>query len=418
MRMLTAAVAACLMMACAAWGEDWPQWRGPNRDGKSGETGLLRSWPEGGPELVWAAEGLGEGYSSVAVVGGRVYTTGMNGAKREELTALGADGKRLWSAEYGKAWTRSWAGAKSTPTVVGERLYVVSTTGEVACLDAGKGEVVWASDPGRDYEPMVKPWGTAESPLVTGGKVIFTCGGRKASVLALDARDGKVVWASKALGDKRAFCSPIAVERGDGGVAVVGATGNYIWAVDSADGSVLWTFAYTDKYGGGRRATDNNTNTPIWSEGHVYVTSGYDKGGVKLRPGADWRSVEEVWHDPVLDSHHGHAVLAGGFLYGATWINNRKGTWACVDWRTGKARWEEAWETKGCVIWAEGMLYCLEEKGGRLALVEASPEGWKERGSFVLPKGKGMAWAHPAISGGRLYARRGDALMVYDVKAR
>jgi outer membrane protein assembly factor BamB len=405
-----AAVAVPGALALAA--ADWPRFNGPNRDNRSSETGLLKSWPEGGPKLLWASPvDLGGGFSSVSVANGTIYTTGIVD-RQEHLFALDLVGKLKWKKPYGPGWTRSHGGARSTPTIYDGRAYVFSGSGRAVCFDAADGELKWAIDTFKTFGGRNISWGVAESPLVFDDKMICTPGGKDASVVALDRKTGATTWTTKGLSDRAAYCSPLLIDEPERRL-IVTVLSHHIVGIAPDDGKVLWQHPYH-----GQCAA--HPNTPIYHEGSVYVTSGYNEGGVKLKLSADGTRIETppAWTDKTLDTHHGGVVLVDGYLYGSSWRGNNNGNWVCVDWKTGKPTYDTHWRNKGSITFADGMLYCYEERGGTVALVKATPEKFDIVSTFSITRGSGRHWAHPVICDGRLYIRHGAALMAFDVKAR
>ncbi len=391
---------------------DWPQWRGPNRDGKSSETGLLKKWPEGGPKLLWSIDGLGTGFSTVSVADGLLYTTGMVG-REGILFAYDLQGNLKWKKSYGAEWRGSSPGVRTTPTVDQDRVYVMSGHGRVVCFDAKTGEEKWAVDTLKRFDGKNIRWGISESVLVDRNNLICTPGGKDATIVALDKMTGETVWTSKGLSEKSCYSSLILVERG-GNHLVVNITENSVVGVDADTGKVLWV----DKFEEYQEKPKNiNPVTPVYYNGCIYATSGYDDGGAMLELSPDGSKVSRKWVDTTLDCHHGGVVIVDGYIYGANWKSNRDGNWVCLDWDSGKVMYEEEWICKGSITYADGMLYCYEEKEGTVALVKASPEGFDIVSSFEVSKGTGKHWAHPVVCDGRLYIRHGDALMVYDIKA-
>ncbi|MHC4624461.1 MAG: outer membrane protein assembly factor BamB family protein [Planctomycetota bacterium] len=393
----------------ACFGDDWPQFRGPNRDGKSAETGLLKSWPEGGPRLLWVVEGLGGGFSSVAIAKGQVYTTGIVGEdKRGMLFAYDVNGAFKWKASYGRGWSGSHSGTRTTPTVDGERVYVISGYGNLVCFDAKTGNGRWEVDTVKRFDGGVIKWGISESVLVVDDKVICTPGGTDATVVALDKMTGETKWAGRGLSDKSAYCSPILAERG-GKKIIVTITAAHTVGVDADNGKVLWQYENKPHKG---RPREVNPDSPVYCDGGIYVTSRFVGGMMlKMSPGA--QKVSHVWTNEELDPHHGGVVLVDGHIYGA---NTKKQNWMCLDWDSGRTIYDKKWIGKGSIIYADGMLYCYEEKEGTVGLVTAAPAGFDVVSSFKVPHGTAEHWAHPAISDGRLYLRHGDALMAYSIK--
>jgi outer membrane protein assembly factor BamB len=391
----------------------WTQWRGPNRDGKSTETGLLKSWPEGGPKMLWSVQGLGDGYSSISISNGLIYTVGK--FKNEgKIFAIDLDGDKKWETKYGKEWTKSVPGVRGTPTVDGDRLYFISGVGVVYCFDAENGDIKWQVNAFEDSNAEYSKWGIAESALIDSEKIFFTPGGQKATMVALDKFTGQTIWTSKSIEDEASYCSPIIVERG-GKRIVVNMTASNIIGVHADTGQLLWQYDVEEYIEDNREI---HASTPVYSDGCIFVTSGYDMGGVQLRISEDGTSVSKVWSTQVLDNHHGGVVLVDGYLYGSNWRGNPKGDWVCLDWETGEVKFETKWnERKGSIIYADGMLYCYDEKNGIVGLVKATPEKFEVISSFEVELGEDEHWAHPVILNGRLYIRHGEALMAYDIKA-
>ena len=391
---------------------DWPQWRGPLRNGVSQETNLLKQWPDDGPALVWNMEGIGDGYSSPSVVNGMLYVTGKFG-KEEALSAYDLEGNFQWKTTYGRASKKSFPEARTTPTVDNGSVYVISGMGEAACLDAESGELRWAVDAFSQFEGKTGAWGTAESPLVFADKVIYTPCGPRTTVVALNRDTGKTMWTSESLNDNSGYVSPILIEHGSRQL-ILTVTGTYILGVDPADGTIVWKVNYRETPPG-KGGNDINPVTPLYHDGRIYVTSGYNDVGVMLQLSEDGSEASLVWHDETLDTHHGGVVLVDGYIYGSNWHNNRKGNWVCLDWQTGEPMYETEWHNKGSIITADGMLYCYEEDKGHIALVTAMPDEFAVVSSFRITQGGGPHWGHPVISDGRLYIRHGDALMVYNI---
>lgn len=388
--------------------DDWPQWRGINRDGQSAETGLLDVWPEVGPEMIWFAGGLGSGYASTSIADGKIFTTGLVGDEGL-VFAFDLEGTLLWKADYGPLWTESWGGARTTPTVDGDDLFVMSGRGKVSCFDRKKGRVKWAFDAAKIFRLLKYPkWGLSESVLLVDNKVICTPGAPNATMVALNRKTGKVAWRTRTLSEASSYCSPLLVEH-EGEKMIVTQTADSVVAVDPASGKVLWKDSFTDYLG---KQRDINVNTPLFADGWIYTTSGYGDGGAMLALSATATGVERKWIDRKLDTHHGGVVLVDGHIYGTS----HKGRWVCVEWKTGKVSYEEKGIGKGAVIAADGMLYCYEERNGTVALVEPTPEGFRVKSSFQITKGEGKHWAHPAISGGVLYMRHGEYLMAFDIR--
>ncbi|MCX8108539.1 MAG: PQQ-like beta-propeller repeat protein [Verrucomicrobiae bacterium] len=395
-------------------GGDWPQWRGPGRDGKSSETGLLASWPASGPRLVWKAEGLGAGYATVAVSNGRVFTAGETKDDSYILAFSEADGQLLWKSQLGKAGAPGWggfAGPRCTPTVDGDRLYSLGQYGELVCLESATGKELWRRNLVKDFGGSVPEWGYSESPLVDGERVICTPGGKKGAVVALDRKTGQVVWRSEGFTDEAQYASlvPMVLE---GKRFCVQLTMESVVGISLDDGTVLWRAA--------RRGAVAVVPTPVVSGNHVYVTSGYNIGCnlFRLSFSGGRFGVEEVYKNKTMANHHGGVILVGDHVYGHS---DTRG-WVCQELLTGKEVWSERSKVgKGSILYADGHLYLREEDKGKsqVVLVEATPSGYREKGRFEQPFHSGKeAWPHPVIANGKLYLRDQDILLCYDVKAQ
>jgi len=401
--------AATQPSTAAQW--QWPQFRGPNRDGRSGETGLLKIWPKEGPKLLWHTNGLGDGYSSLSIADGLIYTTGTID-DQEWIFAMDLQGKLRWKALYGPAWNGRYPEARTTPTVNDGRVYVISGMGRICCFDARTGRPIWSIDAMQQFKGKYHDWGIAESPLIDGDRIFCTPSGPGTTMVALDKRSGQTIWTSKSLGEMSAYCSPILVQRGPT-CLLVQMLGKSIVGIDAATGEILWRAMFSDY----QKAPHHvNPNSPIYHDGCIYTTSGYDCGGALHELSADGRSVSRRWVDKVLDTHHGGGVLVDGYIYGSTFISHMvAGRWACLKWDTGQVMFDRGWMSKGSILFADGMLYCYEEQKGMCALVKPSPQAFDVVSSFRVPLGSGMHWAHPAICNGLLYIRHGDTLMAYDI---
>ncbi len=406
----SACIVLALLMLAGPWAvcADWPLFRGPERDGKSGDTGLLKRWPAKGPELVWSTEDLGFGYASAVVVGGTLYTTGLEG-KEGYLYAFYLDGKRKWKMPYGPDWSGGVSGTRTTPTISDGLAYIMTAYGRVVCLDAKTGEPTWAVDTREKFDARVLRWGMAESPLVDGDNVICTPGSAKAGVVAFNKKTGETVWTCEELSDKSAYCSPILVKRGGLRIVVTLTAGSLV-GIDAATGKMLWSHGRRPKYG-------IQAVSPVYADGRIYVTSGY--GGVRgemIELSEDGRSITKKWADGKLDNHHGGVIVHKDHVYGAS-DRNRPGKWICLSLKTGQVAAETAAVGKGSITYADGMFYGYGENG-TVGLINASPTDFRLISSFKVTKGEKQHWAHPTVANGRLYIRHGTALMAYDVKAQ
>jgi outer membrane protein assembly factor BamB len=416
---LASLVVSSVALAGSAAAADWPQWRGPDRDGISKETGLLEKWPEGGPPLLWSAKGLGDGHASIAVAGGRIYTMGDGAGGSSYVHALDEQsGKLLWSTKLGKAGggedrDTNRTGSRGTPTVDGDRLYVLGQYGEVACLNTADGKELWRADLVKDYGGKINKWAYAESPLVDGVRVIVTPGGSKGTMLALDKNTGKPLWQSKAWTDEAHYATPTLATIG-GVRQYVQQTEKTVAGVAADDGRLLWKIGRPE----GRVAV---VPTPIERDGLVFVAAGYGVGCnlFKVTPPADAGgafSVEPVYANKDMKNHHGGVVLLGDHVYGS----NDPAFLVCMDFQTGKVAWRDREPGKGSMVIADGRIYFRNEQSpGKVTLVEATPDSYKELGTFEPPAPSGKStWAHPVVANGKLYLRDQDVLHCYDVKKK
>jgi outer membrane protein assembly factor BamB len=406
------AVALTIVIASQVLASDWPQFRGPNRDDISAETGLMKQWPSGGPPLAWKSAGLGLGYSGVSVADGRVFTAGDKSAVNHVFAMNVADGKLLWHTELGKAGAPGWggfAGPRATPTVDGGQVFALGQYGEMACLDAATGKQLWRKSFTADFGGKLPEWGYSESLLVDGDQVVGTPGGKQGAIVALDRKTGAVKWQSKGFTDAAEYSSLIVIEYG-GVRQYVQLTQASVAGVAAKDGRLLWR--------ADRKGKVAVISTPIFHDGCVYVTSGYDVGCnlFKIAAAGGQLSAKEVYANRVIDNHHGGAVLINGYIYSYA----EQGGWTCQEFKTGKVIWQNGGIGKGSLTCADGMLYLRkEEDEGTLALVEPSLAGYQEKSRFnQQDRSKKNSWPHPVIAGGKLYIRDQDVLLCYDLKQR
>jgi len=385
-----------------ALGQVNSQWRGPHRDGVYPNESLLKSWPKEGPKLIWFVEGLGKGYSSPAVTGDRVYLTGMTSGEGF-LFAFDKDGETVWKISYGSEWNGSRPGARTTPTVISDRIYLMSATGNVLCFSTA-GKRVWAVDLTARFGARNLQWGMTESLLVDGDRVFCTPGGPSVMIAALDRYSGKTIWKTKGNGETSGYCSPCLVEHGERRL-ILTMTAKSVVGVDADTGEYMWHQSHVTDY-------DVNANTPLYQSGYIYTVSGYGTGSQKFALSEDGTRVKRLWSQAGLDSQIGAVVLIDGYLYGSG--HNSRG-WHCLDWDTGKIQYTaRKIGNKGAIIFSDGMLYCYSESGD-MALIKPNPQEFEVVSSFRINKGTGEHWAHPVIKDGRLYVRHGDALMVYQI---
>jgi outer membrane protein assembly factor BamB len=389
------------------------EWRGPGRTGVYNEKGLLKKWPEGGPQLLWSVKDLPKGNSSVGIGKNKLYLTGTKDSV-EVLIALDLSGKKIWETSFGRAWTASFPESRCTPTIDGDRIYVTTGKLDAACIDAGSGKIIWAVKVNDKFEGAYGMWGKSESPLVIGNKVFFTPAGNSTTMVALDKFTGETIWKSESLSDGSSYVSPLVIER-NGKQEIIGMTEKYAFAVNPDDGKIIWKYNYSEATNPPARFKIQ-INTPLYSNGNIFLSNGYDQPSVMLQLSEDGSSVKPLWIEKVLDIHHGGMVHLDSYIFGSNWENNAKGKWVCLDWNTGKTLYETEWINKGQIISADGLLYCYEEKSGNIALVKPTPEKFEIISSFKIPMGSGVHWSHPVINQGILYVRHMDAFMAYNLK--
>ena len=411
MKKMALVAALALTLAGVAGAADSPQFRGPNRDGKFPEEGLLKEWPAGGPPVTWVTEGLGKGYASPSIVGDTIYLPGMLDANRGFLFVLDTAGNVKKKVPYGDETKDKQApGSRSTPTIDGDRLYIISGFGVVTCFQLPACEIVWQVDTLKRFNGKNVSWSIAESLLVDGDRLICTPGGSNASVVALDKMTGDTIWTSKGLSEASAYCSPDVFELGDRRL-IVTMTAKVVAGLDAETGKVLWTHEHETDY-------DIHAVTPVFADGMLYYTAGYKSGGGMLQLSADGSSATPVWTDKTLDCQHHGVVLLDGYIYGTGHGSSRD--LICLELKSGKVMWtSEKAIRQGVVIYADGMLYVYEgPKEGVVSLVKATPKGFERTGSFTVTQGTDKHWAHPAIANGMLYVRHGNALIAYNIAAR
>ncbi|MDB4583179.1 PQQ-binding-like beta-propeller repeat protein [Draconibacterium sp.] len=389
---------------------DWPNFHGLDRTNKSTETGLLKEWPKDGPALNWSVSGIGEGYSSVSIADGYIFTAGSNSGQTF-VFCFDLSGKLLWKKPNGKAWSttmshaRSYTGSRSTPTYNDGVLYHLGESGRLAAFNSKTGEEIWQRELPREFEPEPTEYGYSESVLIDGDNLYVSPFGKKGFTVCLNKNTGKLIWANTEISGIEGYSSPVIMEFA-GYRQIISSSGHFYYGVDSETGKLLWKFDFENQ------RELNNTDAIISNE-YVFISSGYGKGSVlfKLKNSEKGITPETVWQSELMDNHHGGVILDNGYLYGAG--SNSRG-WFCLDFLTGKQMWKTG--GKGSVTFADGMLYLLDERG-TMNLVRATPEKFELKGEFKVPKGgEGMYWAHPVVCNGTLYIRHADKLYAYNIK--
>ena len=405
-------VLASLATAAFARAEDWPQWRGPNRDGVSSEKGLLQDWPAGGPKLVWNITGIGNGYATVSTAGDRIVTAGEVDGNSSVICLNAKDGSRVWATPIGKTGTPGCCnagGPRISPTIdtAAGLVFAISQYGEVAALNWKDGKEVWKKELTSDFGGRVPEWGYSAAPVLDGDHIMMTPGGLKGTVVCLNKKTGETVWQSKDLTDTAHYSSAL-IATIAGVKQLIQLTDKTLAGINPADGTILWRST--------RRGRTAVIPTPVVFKNMIYVTSGYGVGGscVELKKAGDKFEVTELWNNKDLDNHHGGVIRIGPNVYGHS---DSKG-WVCQEIATGKILWQEKRFGKGSIAYADNRFVLRSEDKGTLALIEANPEAYKEHGRFEQPnRSREKAWAHPVISNGKLYVRDEDHLLCYDVKA-
>ena len=396
------ALSTCFSVRVSAQTPEWHQWRGQNRDGHSPETDLLQSWPAEGPSLAWTASGVGIGFSSFSASDGRLYTLGARGGSEFVVALDATTGVRLWATAHGRRFNNEMGdGSRSTPTVNGDRLYALGARGDLTCLEAATGRVTWSINVLERYGGYNPYWGLSESPLVVGDRVLVNTGGHDGAIVALDKRDGSLVWRSQS--DGAAYSSAVVQHLG-GFDSAIFLTAQRALGLAIDDGRLLWS------YDGGANMTANIA-TPIVRGNQVFLSSNYGRGGALLEIGPSGAGAREVYYSTSMRNHHSSSVLVGDHLYGFS-----SAILTALRFSDGKIAWRDRSVGKGSLIYADGRLYLFSERGV-VGLAEASPTGYRELGRFRLEIGPLPTWSHPIISEGQLILRVQDMIYANDIRA-
>ena len=400
------ALAAPLSVSVSNQGStDWTQWRGPNRDGKSTETGLLAAWPAAGPPLAWKATGAGTGYSSMSTSGGRLYTMGAQGGTEYLIAFDVATGRKLWQVAHGAEFSNDRGdGPRGTPTIDGDRLYVLGASGDLSCRRTDTGAKIWSVNVLSTFGGQNPQWGLSESPLVLADRVLVNAGGPDASLVAFDKTTGRVLWKSQS--DRAGYSSAV-LQKVGGIQQAVFFTAQRAVGVDVRDGRLLWEYP---------RVANRVANiaTPIVRDNLVFLSSDYGTGAALLRLDAQGTAIRatEVYFTQAMRNHHASSVLVNDSLYGFS-----SQILTALKFDTGETLWRDRSVGKGSLVYADGHLYLYSENGV-VGLAEATPTGYRETGRFSLQTGSLPTWSHPIISNGRLYLRDQDTIYAYEVRKK
>ena len=410
MKYLINFVLTCILISFAVAQEDWPRWRGPDLSDHSPDKGLLKKWPKDGPKQVWLYKDAGIGYSGPAISNGKFITMGERNGAIHVIAIDTKNGKEIWNTKFAKGFKNNWGnGPRGTPTIDGDKVYALAPKGELICLNIKNGSKVWNADLVKNFGGKAPYWGFSESVLVHGNNVVVTPGGAKGAIVALDKITGKQIWQSKEIKDGAQYSSIIPIKH-NGDDQYVQLFMKSLVGVSASDGSLLWKTDWN-----GRTAV---IPTPIYKNGKIYISSGYNVGCKLINLSQD-NKVSEVYNNDTIINHHGGVILIGEHLYG----HSDRGGWKCQNFETGEEIWRSKELGKGAIHYADGMLYCLGESDGTVTLVKANTKGWEETGRFKLSpqtklrKPSGKIWTHPVVIGGNLYLRDQEIVYCYKVKA-
>lgn len=400
--------------------EDWPQWRGPQRDGKSSESNVDLDWTDSAPKMLWRVDGVGSGYASMAIVDSVIYTTGNTGSGQAIVARSAKDGSKVWATQITpKNPKHGYPGARSTPSVTQEHVYAVTSDGQVVCLDRTNGKKVWAKSFQNEWQgKMMSGWGYSESPLIDGNKIICTPGGENALIVALDRKTGNQIWASKSFssdkGKDGAGYSSVVISNAAGVKQYVTLTGRGVVSVDAESGNKLWTYAPVAN-------KTANIPTPVPFGDHIFCSSGYGTGSALLKVSQSGNGLsvkEEYFLDPAtLQNHHGGMIQVGDYLYCGNGHNNGMPT--CLKISSGEVVWGGKMRGVGkgsAAITMVGDHLLFRYQSGQLASIAATPDGYQLKGHFMPDHQEGKSWSHPVVVDGKLYLREQNVLMCYDVR--
>ena len=414
MNIIRSTVSLILLVLALASPAQMTTWRGENFSGKFSQTGLLKEWPEEGPEKILQIDGVGTGWGSAILAGDKIFVIGRKDSL-DVLSCFDPDGRMLWQSSAGPSWGKSFPETRSTPTVEDNRVYAMSGRGNLNCFDTRNGERIWTVNVDSMFQAQWHRWGVAESPLIVDDLVISVPAGDRTGMVAFNKMNGELVWKSDAPGGMRSYASPV-LFRNDSINQVVGITTRKVFAVDAESGEMVWKYDLSGRIAQvkNKKPGDNiYANSPIIKGNQLYVSQGYDNLSVMLEYTEE--GVEEVWIDRTLDCHIHGVVEIDGYIYGSNWYNNRDGRWVCLEWETGEVRYVDEWNGKGATIAADGMMYLYDEKKGHVALAQPNKEKLEIVSSFEVDFGDRQHWAHPFIGEDKLFIRHGESIGIYQL---
>jgi outer membrane protein assembly factor BamB len=398
MKTFFVSVFLCIAFLQLSNAQEPTKWRGVNSSGVYPVDKLLAAWPSDGLKIMWSHDGLGQGYSSPVFANNKIYVNGMVDGEAV-LFVLDLNGKELQQFKYGKEFVESYPGVRSTPTIAGDLAYLLTGNGKITCLNLKTGKPTWEKDFITQMDGSNIQWGYTESLLVDGDKLFCTPGGKTNNVMALNRMTGETIWNCAGLGELSAYCTPLLIKLSARQILVTH-TASHVLGIDAASGKLLWNFEHPNQWA-------VHPNTPIYSDGGLFVFSGYGQGGEKLKLSVDGSSITKEWEIKSFDSRMGGAVLIDGYLYGSG-DNGR--SWQCIDWKTGQQKYSSTEVGKGVTIAANKTLIGYSEKG-ELFMADANPSAFKVISKTKVTLGSEQHWAHPVINKGVLYVRHGNVLI-------
>ncbi len=391
-----------LVTTTALIAQEPTRWRGPEGNGIYPENNLLKEWPADGPEILWSYNELGEGHSSPVISNGKIYVSGMEG-QTGFIYIFDLQGNFEDKFKYGREFDESYPGSRSSPTVVGDLLYIMNGYGELFCYDLNSKTLKWDKKLHSGFDGKNIRWGVTETLVVDGNKIYCTPGGKKNNVVALNRMTGKLMWSCPGEGELSAYCTPIMIDHGDTRLLVTH-TASHVLGIDRNTGVLLWSQNQPNQW-------SVHANTPIYADDAIFYFSGYGQGGGKLKLNANGQNITQEWFETKADSRMGGAVYIDGFIYSS---GDKFRDWFCIDFQTGEMKWSSGDVGKGVIIAADEMLILYSERG-ELALAEASPEGFNLKGKTRVTLGSAQHWSHPVIHDGVLYVRHGSAIIAYKI---